>query len=32
MAITPTYASSANQIAALKELYADSREYMQDLV
>lgn len=27
-----TYASTANQLAALKELYADSREYMQDLV
>jgi hypothetical protein len=27
-----TYATSANQIAALKELYTDSAEYMQDLV
>jgi hypothetical protein len=27
-----TYANSSNQIAALKELYADSNEYMKDLV
>lgn len=27
-----TYATSANQIASLKELYTDSAEYMQDLV
>src|SRR6202789_1990070 len=27
-----TYANSANQIAALKELYKDDREYMKDLV
>lgn len=26
------YANSSNQIAALKELYADSKEYMKDLV
>lgn len=26
------YANSANQIAALKELYTDSKEYMKDLV
>ena len=26
------YASSANQIAALKELYTDSKDYMKDLV
>ncbi|MDE2106539.1 MAG: phage major capsid protein [Patescibacteria group bacterium] len=32
MAITPTYANSANQIAALKELYTDDKEYMKDLV
>jgi hypothetical protein len=27
-----TYANSSNQIAALKELYKDSKEYMKDLV
>lgn len=27
-----TYANSSNQIAALKELYSDSKEYMKDLV
>lgn len=27
-----TYANSSNQIAALKELYSDSNEYMKDLV
>src|SRR5271165_7637577 len=27
-----TYANSANQIAALKELYTDDKEYMKDLV
>jgi hypothetical protein len=27
-----TYATSANQIAALKELYKDDKEYMKDLV
>jgi hypothetical protein len=26
------YATSSNQIAALKELYADSNEYLKDLV
>lgn len=26
------YANSSNQIAALKELYKDSNEYMKDLV
>src|ERR1700709_2707213 len=26
------YANSSNQIAALKELYTDSKEYMKDLV
>jgi len=26
------YANSANQIAALKELYTDDKEYMKDLV
>lgn len=32
MAIAPTYANSANQIAALKELYADDKDYMKNLV
>jgi hypothetical protein len=32
MAITPVYANSTNQIAALKELYTDDKEYMKDLV
>ena len=32
MAITATYATSSNQIAALKELYTDDKEYMKDLV
>lgn len=27
-----TYANSSNQVAALKELYADDKEYMKDLV
>ncbi len=27
-----TYANSANQIAALKELYTDDKESMKDLV
>lgn len=26
------YANSSNQLAALKELYTDSKDYMQDLV
>lgn len=26
------YANSANQIAALKELYTDDKDYMKDLV
>jgi hypothetical protein len=30
MAIQPVYANSANQIAALKELYTDDKEYMKD--
>jgi hypothetical protein len=32
MAISPQYANSSNQIAALKELYTDDKEYMKDLV
>ena len=27
-----TYATSSNQVAALKELYSDDKEYMKDLV
>lgn len=30
--MSAVYANSSNQIAALKELYSDSREYMKDLV
>lgn len=32
MAIAPTYANSANQIAALKELYVDDKDYMKNCV
>jgi hypothetical protein len=32
MAISPTYANSANQIAALKELYTDDKDYMKNIV
>lgn len=32
MAIAPVYATSANQIAALKELYADDKDYMKNIV
>ncbi len=32
MAISATYANSSNQLAALKELYTDSSDYMKDLV
>jgi hypothetical protein len=32
MSISPQYANSSNQIAALKELYTDDKEYMKDLV
>jgi hypothetical protein len=32
MAISPTYANSSNQIAALKELYTDDKDYMKNLV
>lgn len=32
MAIAPQYANSANQIAALKELYTDDKEYMKNIV
>src|SRR5665213_4536737 len=32
MANSPIYANSSNQIASLKELYTDDKEYMKDLV
>ena len=32
MAIAPVYANSANQIAALKELYTDDKDYMKNVV
>ena len=32
MAITAQYANSTNQLAALKELYTDDKEYMKNLV
>ncbi len=32
MAIAPQYANSANQIAALKELYTDDKDYMKNIV
>lgn len=32
MAISPTYANSANQVAALKELYVDDKDYMKNIV
>jgi hypothetical protein len=32
MAITPVFANSSNQIAALKELYKDPSEVLKDMV
>ncbi len=32
MAITPSYANSSNQLAALKELYVDDKDYMKNVV
>lgn len=32
MAISPSYANSSNQIAALKELYTDDKDYMKNVV
>lgn len=32
MAISPSYANSSNQIAALKELYTDDKDYMKNIV
>ena len=32
MAIAPSYANSSNQLAALKELYTDDKDYMKNIV
>lgn len=32
MAVSPVYANSSNQIAALKELYTDDKDYMKNVV
>jgi hypothetical protein len=32
MAISPVYANSSNQPAALKELYVDDKDYMKNIV
>ena len=32
MAITPAYANSSNQLAALKELTTDDKDYMKNVV
>jgi hypothetical protein len=32
MAVTPQYANSSNQLAALKELYVDDKDYMKNIV
>lgn len=32
MAISPVYANSVNQLAALKELYVDDKDYMKNIV
>ena len=32
MAISPSYANSTNQLAALKELYTDDKDYMKNSV
>ena len=32
MAIAPVYANSSNQLAALKELYTDDKDYMKNIV
>lgn len=32
MAVSPQYANSSNQLAALKELYADDKDYMKNIV
>lgn len=30
--MNPVFANSSNQIAALKELYTDNKDYMKDMV
>ena len=32
MTISPSYANSSNQLAALKELYTDDKDYMKNIV
>lgn len=32
MSVSPIYANSSNQLAALKELYVDDKDYMKNLV
>ncbi len=32
MAISAVYANSSNQLAALKELYSDDKDYMKNIV
>lgn len=32
MAVTPQYANSSNQLAALKELVTDDKDYMKNIV
>ncbi len=32
MAVSPVYANSNNQLAALKELYTDDKDYMKNIV
>jgi hypothetical protein len=32
MTISPQYANSSNQLAALKELYVDDKDYMKNIV
>jgi hypothetical protein len=32
MAVAPQYANSGNQLAALKELYTDNKDYMKNAV
>ena len=32
MAISAVYANSSNQIAALRELYTDDKDYMKNIV
>jgi hypothetical protein len=32
MTVAPVYANSSNQLAALKELYSDDKDYMKNVV